>query len=397
LASAGASGLESEACDSETDFGIWAVAGGFMACWRGWVAVAGAAGVAWAQEAPAVKDGASPSSAIVLRAVPKVEVGAPTETSSAEEAMAWLLTRGLARTKGQVEVAGRILDAASLEEPSNARWLFGRALVLRTNGQRTAAREMMERAVKIEPESAAHQFWYGTMIFESINDAPTLKKMGLADTAMEALEKSLKLDPEQPMARYSMAQFYINAPGIAGGSLRKAREQAKMLFAMKEGKGEFLGHLVLALAAAEDGAWKEMGEEFEAAETAGGEGADPRASLLGHIDCLLRKKEDPKAALALIERYAAVADSTDDRPHVLLGEARRMMKDYAGAVGPFAKAVEMNGKSKTAVWGLAESAEKTGDVERAIGQYRAYAAAWPEDERAGKAKWAAERLERKRK
>lgn len=369
-----------------------------MACGPGGMAVVVlgvVAGLACAQEAPAVPDGASPSSAIVLRAVPRGMVAAPTESSSAEEAMAWLMTRGLARTKEQVEVAGRILEAASRREPLEARWLFGRALVLRTSGQRTAAREMMERAVKIEPENAAHQFWYGTMIFESVHEAPTLRKMGLADTAMEALEKSLRLDPEQPMARYTMAQFYIRAPGIAGGSFRKAREQARLLFAMKDGKGEFLGHLVLALTAAEDGEWAEMGREFEAAERAGGEGADPKASLLGHIECLLKKKEDPKAAVAVIERYAAVADSMDERPHVLMGEARRMMKDYAGAVGAFARAVEMNGKSKTAVWGLAESAEKAGEVERAIAQYRAYAAAWPMDERAGKAKGAAERLERK--
>jgi hypothetical protein len=75
----------------------------------------------------------------------------------------------------------------------------------------------------------------------------------LADTAKAALEKSLNLDAEQPMARYSLAQFYINAPGIAGGSLRKAREQAKLMFAMKDGKGDFLGHLTLALTAAETG------------------------------------------------------------------------------------------------------------------------------------------------
>lgn len=372
--------------------------GGRMSKWSVAVTVvAGSIGIALGQEAPVVKDGASPSSAIVLKPVPKVEVAAPTEGSSAEDAMAWLLARGLTRTQEQVGVAGKILDAASEKEPGKARWLFGRALVLRTNGQRTAAREVMEKAVKIEPESAAHQFWYGTMIFESINEAPTLKKMGLADTAMEALEKSLKLDPEQPMARYSMAQFYINAPGIAGGSFRKAREQAKLLFAMKEGKGQFLGHLVLALAAAEDEEWKEMAKEFDLAEKAGGEGADPKAPLLGHIDCLLKKKEDPKAALAIIERYAKVADSTDYRPHVLLGEARRMMKDYAGAMEPFAKGVEMNGKSKMGVWGLAECSEKTGDVERAIVQYRAFAEKWPEDEKAGKAKSAAERLERKRK
>ena len=74
-----------------------------------------------------------------------------------------------------------------------------------------------------------------------------------------------------------------------------------------------------------------------------------------------------------------------------------MMKDYAGAVEPLARAVEMNGKSKMAVWGLAECCEKTGDVERAIVQYRAYAEKWPEDEKAGKAKGTAERLERRRK
>lgn len=358
--------------------------------------VAVSTGLALAQESPAVKDGASPSSAIVLRPVARVEVSAPTEGASAEEVMEWLLTRGLTRTQAQVDVAGKILDAALEKEPSNARWLFGRALVLRTNGKRTEAREVMERAVKAEPENAAHQFWYGTMIFESINDAPTLKKMGLADTAMAALEKSLKLEPEQPMARYSMAQFYINAPGIAGGSFRKAREQARLMFAMKEGKGDFLGHLVLALTAAEDEEWKEMAKEFDLAEKAGGEGADPRASLLGHIDCLLKKKEDPKAALAVIERYAKVAETTDYRPHVLMGEAKRLMKDYAGAVGPFATAVEMNGKSKMGVWGLAECREKTGDVEGAIAEYRRYAELWPGDEKAGKARGAVERLEKRR-
>lgn len=344
-----------------------------------------------------VPDGATPTSAIVLHVATSEVVASPTEGSSAEDVMHWLFARGTVRTREQVDVAEQVLAAATKKEPGNARWLFGRAMALRANGKRTPAREMMERVVKLVPEDAAYQFWYGMVALENIDDVPTLKQMGLSSSGKSALEKSLKLDPDQPLAVFTLARFYIEAPGIAGGSLRKAREQAGVLMAMKDGKGEFLAHLALALAAAEASEWKEMAKEFDAAEGAGGEGADPKAALAGHIECLLETKEDPKAAIPIIERYLDASDSTDERGSAWLGEAKRRLKDYEGAIEPFAKAVEMNRWNKVAVWGLAECAEKTGDAVRAAGEYRAFAERWPEDERAAKARSNAERLERRKK
>jgi tetratricopeptide (TPR) repeat protein len=55
-----------------------------------------------------------------------------------------------------------------------------------------------------------------------------LKAMGLAGRIRESFAKAVELQPEVFNHRVGLMQFYLNAPGIAGGGIDKARELARV-------------------------------------------------------------------------------------------------------------------------------------------------------------------------
>jgi tetratricopeptide (TPR) repeat protein len=54
---------------------------------------------------------------------------------------------------------------------------------------------------------------------------------------LEHLQKAVELDPANVEARVSLAGYYLNAPSIAGGSKKKARQQAEEIVKYDEVRG----------------------------------------------------------------------------------------------------------------------------------------------------------------
>ena len=68
------------------------------------------------------------------------------------------------------------------------------------------------------------------------------KKLGLSKKTRTAYLKAIELDPESVEARVSLANFYFNAPGIAGGSTEKGMGQVEEI-RKRDGR---TAHLLLA-------------------------------------------------------------------------------------------------------------------------------------------------------
>jgi len=289
--------------------------------------------------------------------------------------------------------AKRALGSLSSKERGEARWLFVEAMLDRVERDWKAMRDVMERLVALEPTRAEYQFWYGNSIFNGIDDLGVFSKMSSAKKGRDAYAEAVRLDPNHVDARVALAQFYSEAPRVVGGSVEKTREQAQALLALPGGRGAFQGRMLLARLAAKDKDWAEMSRQYQAAEAAGGEGANPAAALASHAYALLRQKEDPAASLPVLDRYDRVAKPDDTWPAFCRGEAYRALGRHREAVDLYTKVLAANPGALNTRWGIAESLEALGDRKAAAAHYAEFAKRFPKDDRAAKARGRAEKLQ----
>jgi len=88
-----------------------------------------------------------------------------------------------------------------------------------------------------------------------VRRANRFKQVLLAKKIRGAFETAVALDPDNVRARRDLLQYYVIAPGIAGGSVDKARAQAREIGA----RNPMLGHLAAGWIA-------EAGKDHAAAE-----------------------------------------------------------------------------------------------------------------------------------
>jgi tetratricopeptide (TPR) repeat protein len=88
--------------------------------------------------------------------------------------------------------------------------------------------DYFQKAIEIE-ESSDYYVWLGDTYVQKIDEVNFLKKKGIAGKIRDAFLRAVELDPESVDARASLAGFYMEAPGFAGGSKDKAREHIEVL------------------------------------------------------------------------------------------------------------------------------------------------------------------------
>lgn len=288
------------------------------------------------------------------------------------------------------------VTAAIAARPEDERVRYAKALLDRAKGDRKAAKASIEALVKQSPDVAEYRATHGTLCFEVINDAGIFEKMNIASTGRSEYEKAIALDAALIEPRIGLTRFYLNAPGYAGGSYKKAEEQANALLAIPDGKGEFFGRTLLADIYADQGEWTKVEEQFQLAESSKNPAANPAAAMRGYAQILLNKKKDPAAALIVLDRCRAAAPD-DAVAWFLTGEAKKALGDDDGAIAAYTKAVALKPDALSSRFALAELLEKKKQYAEAAKHYREFASRFPADSRAQGATTAAARCEKKAK
>ncbi len=128
---------------------------------------------------------------------------------------------------GRLDQARSSLEAAVREDPADARAAsyLGRVYLAADNSDRAA--EWMARSVEIEPENADYHLWLARAYGHQAVRASVLKQPALARRVRKEFEEASRLDPENLEARFGLIEFFQRAPGILGGSAKKADEQAE--------------------------------------------------------------------------------------------------------------------------------------------------------------------------
>jgi Flp pilus assembly protein TadD len=109
-----------------------------------------------------------------------------------------------------------------------------------------AAVEAGQKAVRDAPESSAAHRLLGQAFGQKAIRASLFSQIGLAKKCRAEFERAVALDPSDPEARVDLVTYYANAPGFLGGSLDKAREQARILNGLDAARGALMNGYVLA-------------------------------------------------------------------------------------------------------------------------------------------------------
>lgn len=101
---------------------------------------------------------------------------------------------------------------------------FAQGRTLFEVGQFEQAMARLEQAVALEPANSAYHHWLGRSYGRRAERTHWFHALGLARKTLREFRIAVELDPNNRSAWSDLMQYYQRAPGILGGSRKKARE-----------------------------------------------------------------------------------------------------------------------------------------------------------------------------
>jgi tetratricopeptide (TPR) repeat protein len=102
------------------------------------------------------------------------------------------------------------------------------------------AESACKKAVALAPGNGRFHLWLGRVYGEKAGRANFMSAASLAGKVHEEFERAVQLNPNDVEARLDLAEFYLTAPGIVGGSEQKARQQAQFIQALDSGREHWI-------------------------------------------------------------------------------------------------------------------------------------------------------------
>lgn len=155
---------------------------------------------------------------LVLRAAPVLALSAATAAAQSAAATSQLCMRA-----GYPDAKPRIQAAA---QQGGAAGAFAQGCLQLVDDHYEEAAAAFEQAVRADDRNAVYHFYLGQAYGAQAQRANVFKQASLARKTKAEFDRAVQLDPDFVEARQGLMQYYLQAPGIMGGSQDKAREQA---------------------------------------------------------------------------------------------------------------------------------------------------------------------------
>jgi tetratricopeptide (TPR) repeat protein len=88
------------------------------------------------------------------------------------------------------------------------------------------AARWLDAAIALDPRQIDAYIWRARVYEQEIQTVNFLRKGSVAGRARAMLDKAVSIDPSNFEAREARTEYYMQAPGIAGGGIDKARAEA---------------------------------------------------------------------------------------------------------------------------------------------------------------------------
>ena len=139
--------------------------------------------------------------------------------------------------EGKIEEAKAAFELLLEEDPQNAETHFQMGKTYFFLQDYDKASDFIKHAVELEEDSSTYHQWLGRTLGMKAQRGSKLKMIFRAKKAKKEFEKAVELDPQNLEARFDLLQYYLQAPGVAGGNKEKALEQAQDILGLDSAKG----------------------------------------------------------------------------------------------------------------------------------------------------------------
>ena len=323
------------------------------------------------------------SATTVLASLPAAHAEEPRVPAADGRADAEALVRRLGNAQaldepGETDRVGQIAAEAMAAHPEEPRWRLAWVLAEAYAGRSKDVLADAEELVKLLPQEPGAHYTLGLCLVSTINDVAVWNRGARADRARGLWETALELDPAHVGARFSLIQFYRNAPGIAGGSKKKAAALARA--GLEHRIGAHVWHAELGELAGEDGDWEAFNTEFASAIALAPTDRARQTIALSQALTLLRTKNDPAAALAVAQPLADA--STESLPNFICARALRELDRCAEAIPYYLRVLERQPEAENSAYELGVCLAATGDAPAARDQLERFLKDHPKSDRA---------------
>jgi tetratricopeptide (TPR) repeat protein len=131
---------------------------------------------------------------------------------------------------GHFKRAKPLIDSRLQKNPKDAEALYASAIIKEKSNDLDGAIALAEQAVAADPNKAQYHAQLGEMYGNKAGKVSMFSAMKFAHKIRDEGEKALQLDPKLSDAHELLIQYYLQAPGIAGGDKNKAYQMLDKLF-----------------------------------------------------------------------------------------------------------------------------------------------------------------------
>lgn len=218
------------------------------------------------------------------------------------------------------------------------------------------AADNFEEATELNDRNADYHFWLGQAYSYDIVESSIFSQAILAPKILDEFERTVELDPNHVYGHVGLANFYLQAPSIAGGDLDKAIEQGNILLELDEQRGRIIiasVYLEKEQLDSADAQMKLLEEKF---------GNDKEhASIYNTYGYYLLEQNRIDEA---IEKFKKQIELTPDQanPYDSLGDAYRAAGRLEEAKTQYEKALNIDPKYEASIDNLEEIIEELEDL-----------------------------------
>jgi len=211
-----------------------------------------------------------------------------------------------------------------------------------------AASDYAERAVELNPQKANYHFWYANALGAVAQDANVFKQAWLAPKILDQFKKTIELDSTHIGGHVGAGNFYVMAPGIMGGDIDKARDEAQALIRLGSERGRWL---LLAIAQKE-GDFEHADKQYELLDKSFNDSTG-NPGFYNNYGYYLIKRKNPLKAIKMFKRLVRLSPNNANS-YDSLGDGFRAAGQLDSALVAYKNALRIDPGFKESQKKLAE-------------------------------------------